>query len=237
MAYDALVIAAHPDDAEAQMGGTLVKLARRGGRILLVDLTTGEPNEFGAAGVRAGQAAEAAHVLGVDRLTLDHADRLLVDGIDLRLEVARLIMEHRPRWVYGTGDACVHPDHAAAAATTRAAVFLARLGQWERVAGGERLADLEPWAVDRLFFPHCKMEPAWAEIAFAVDVSDVYEVKLRALAAYGAMFDAPDGGVPLHEAEDAHFGRMLGVAYAEPFRAASPLLLADPTVILPGAHA
>src|SRR5579859_1512402 len=135
MSYDALVIAAHPDDAESQMGGTLALLSDAGQRVLLVDLTAGEPTEFAEPGVRARQAEEAARILGVDRLTLPGQDRLLMDTLDVRLEVARLIREHRPRWVYGTADACVHPDHAAAAAITRAAVFLARLGQWERVPG------------------------------------------------------------------------------------------------------
>jgi hypothetical protein len=46
MSYDALVITAHPDDAETQMGGSLAKLADRGQRILLVDLTQGEPSDF-----------------------------------------------------------------------------------------------------------------------------------------------------------------------------------------------
>jgi LmbE family N-acetylglucosaminyl deacetylase len=58
MKYDALVIAAHPDDAETQMGGTLARLTDRGQRILLVDLTHGEPAEFAECGVRAQQAAE-----------------------------------------------------------------------------------------------------------------------------------------------------------------------------------
>ena len=48
--YDTLVIAAHPDDAETQMGGTLAKLADQGQRILLVDLTDGEPTEFAEPG-------------------------------------------------------------------------------------------------------------------------------------------------------------------------------------------
>jgi LmbE family N-acetylglucosaminyl deacetylase len=236
-AYDALVIAAHPDDAEVQMGGTLAKLARRGQRILLVDLTDGEPTEFAEAGVRARQADEAARALGVERLTLPHRDRLLTDEPGIRLEVARLIREHRPRWVYGTGDACVHPDHAAAAAITRAAVFLSRLGQWDRVEGAEPLAKQAPWAVERLFFPHCKMEPAWSEIAFAVDVSAVYDLKREALAAYGSIFKPEDDRLlTFYEAEDAYFGRLLGVAYAEPFRSASPVLLDDPTVILPAVH-
>lgn len=237
MTFDALVIAAHPDDAEAQMGGTLRLLADRGHRILLVDLTDGEPTEFAEPGVRARQAAEAARILGVERTCLGLQDRLLTDTRAARLAVARLIRLHRPRWVYGTGEACVHPDHAAAVGLTRAAVFLARLGQWERVPEGESLADQEPWIVERLFFPHCKMEPAWSEFAFAVDVSAVYEQKRLALAAYGSIFQAEgDRLLSLYEAEDQYYGRMLGVAYAEIFRSASPLLISDPTIFCPGLH-
>ncbi|MCC6791568.1 MAG: PIG-L family deacetylase [Thermomicrobiales bacterium] len=232
MAYDALVIAPHPDDAETQMGGTIAKLADRGQRILLVDLTDGEPTEFAEPGVRAKQAAAAARILGVERITLGEQDRLLSDTPELRLELAGLIREHRPRWVYGIGEASVHPDHVAAVGLTRAAVFLARLGQWDRVPGGDRLADQEPWAVDRIFFPHCKMEPAWSDFAFAVDVSGVYERKRQALSAYRSIFlETGDQLLALYEAEDQFYGRMLGVAYAEIFRSAAPLLVEDPTVI------
>lgn len=65
MSFDALVIAAHPDDAETQMGGTLAKLTDAGLRILLIDLTEGEPTEFAARGVRARQASEAVRILDV----------------------------------------------------------------------------------------------------------------------------------------------------------------------------
>ena len=237
MTYDALVIAAHPDDAEVQMGGTLAKLADRGRRILLVDLTDGEPAEFAERGVRAKQARAAAAVLGVDRLTLAFPDRLLEDSRESRLAVARLIREHRPRWVYGTGEACIHPDHAAAVTITRAAVFLARLGQWERVPGGEDLAGQEPWAVDRLFFPHCKMEPPWSDFAFAVDVSAVYERKRQALACYGSIFmPADDRLLALYEAEDRYYGSLCGVAHAEVFRSAAPLLIDDPEAFAPALH-
>jgi LmbE family N-acetylglucosaminyl deacetylase len=235
MPYDTLVIAPHPDDAETQMGGTLAKLSDAGQRILIADVTDGEPTEFSAPGLRAEQAAEAARILGVDRINLGVRDRFLADTTALRLQLAGLIREHRPRWVYGHGEACVHPDHDAAEGLTRAAVFLARLGQWERVAGGEALAAQAPWAVDRLFFPHCKMEPPWAEFAFAVDVSTVYDRKRAALAAYASIFRAEgDRLLALYEAEDQFYGRILGVAYAEIFRSASPLLVTDPTVFGPG---
>ncbi len=237
MGYDALVIAAHPDDAETQMGGTLARLSDAGQRILLVDLTDGEPTELALSGTRAKQAQEAARILGVERVTLRHQDRLLADTMDVRLEVALLIREHRPRWVYGTGEACVHPDHAAAATITRAAVFLARLGQWDRVPQGEALSGQEPWIVDRLFFPHCKMEPPWGEFAFAVDVSSVYERKRQALAAYGSIFRAEgDRLLALYEAEDQYYGRMLGVEYAEIYRSASPLLVDSPVVFRATIH-
>jgi N-acetylglucosamine malate deacetylase 1 len=237
VSYDALVITAHPDDAETQMGGTLAKLADHGQRILLVDLTEGEPSDFASPGERARQAAEAARILGVERLTLRHQDRFLMDDLQLRLEVAALIREHQPRGVYAIGEACVHPDHVAAAGIARAAVFLARLDRWDQVPGAERLAGQARWAVDRLFFPHCKMEGAWSEFAFAVDVSDVYERKRMALAAYTSIFEQQgDRLLALYEAEDQYAGRLLGVAYAEIFRSASPILLADPSVILPGVH-
>lgn len=234
MNYDAVVISAHPDDAESQMGGTLAKLSDKGQKILLLDLSEGEPTEFAEAGIRARQADEAARILGVARRSLDLRDRFITDTLPTRLRLARLIREYRPRWVYTTGEACVHPDHAAVVGLARAAIFLARLGQWERVPGGEMLASQEPWIVERLFFPHCKMEPPWTDFAFAVDVSAVYERKRRALAAYQSIFrEHDDHLLTLYEAEDRYYGRLLGVTYAEIFRSAAPLLVEDPTVFTP----
>ena len=51
--YDALVIAAHPDDAEVQMGGTVAKLADRGMRVLFIDLCTGEPADYAVVDIDA----------------------------------------------------------------------------------------------------------------------------------------------------------------------------------------
>lgn len=56
----------------------------------------------------------------------------------------------------------------------------------------------------------------------------------RLQAAYTSIFQ-PEGD-RLPEAEDQCFGRLQGVAYAEVFRSASPILLADPTVIQPALH-
>ncbi len=236
-AYEVMVIAAHPDDAEVQMGGTIAKLSRKGHRVLIVDLCDGEPSDYAEPGVRREQAMRAAQILGADRVILDLQDRLIRDEIETRLRVAHLIRQHRPRWVFGTAEACVHPDHAAVEPIVTAAVFYARLQHWERVPGGEMLADTEPWAIDRLFFPHCKMEPTWGDFDFAVDVSDVYALKQEALAQYRSIFKAQgDTLLSLYEAEDLHMGRLIGVRYAEIFKSRGPLVVEDPTVFLPIPH-
>ena len=119
-----------------------------------------------------------------------------------------------------------------------ASVFYARLKNWDRVPGGESLAGTEPWEIQRLFYPHCKMEPAWGDFAFAVNVSETYVLKKQALAEYKSLFqvEAGDQLLELYEAEDAHMGRLFGVAYAEVFKSQSPLLVPDPTVFLPALH-
>ena len=104
---------------------------------------------------------------------------------------------------------------------------------------GELLAETEPWIIDRLFFPHCKMEPAWGrDFAFAVDVSATYARKKQALAEYRSIFTVETGDqlLELYEAEDMHAGRLFGVAYAEMFKTHSPLLVDDLTVFKPGLH-
>jgi N-acetylglucosamine malate deacetylase 1 len=238
MPYDFLVIAAHPDDAEVQMGGTIAKLTQLGHRALIVDLCDGEPADYAPPGTRREQANRAAKILGADRVFLDRQDRFIVDDIPTRLAIARLIREHQPKMVFGTTGACIHPDHAAMDPLVKAAVFYARLKNWDRVPGGEMLADTEPWEIERLFFPHCKMEPSWGEFAFAVDVSSTYALKKKALTGYSSIFNIEKGDelLELYEAEDAHMGRLFGLVYAEVFKSHSPLIVADPTVFLPGIH-
>ncbi len=235
---DFLIIAAHPDDAEVQMGGTIAKLTRTGLHGLIVDLCNGEPSDYALPGVRREQAMRAAKILGVERIILDQQDRFITDTIPARLTLARFIRQYRPRMVFATTDACVHPDHAAIEALASAAVFYARLKNWDRVPGGESLANTEPWEIQRLFYPHCKMEPAWGDFGFAVDVSETYALKKQALAEYKALFQVDQGDqlLELYEAEDAHMGRLFGLAYAEVFKSATPLLVHDPTVFLPAIH-
>jgi N-acetylglucosamine malate deacetylase 1 len=126
------------------MGGTSVKLARKGLSVLFVDLCEGEPTRHAARGERHAQAAKAADILGVERATLTLQDRLIRDTVEARLEIARLIRQHRPRLVFTTAGAGVHPDHKAVTEIVTHGVFYARLPKWDEIAGGECLKGTEP---------------------------------------------------------------------------------------------
>ena len=229
--FDVLAFGAHPDDVEVAMGGTIAKLSDKGLTTLFVDLCDGEPTRYASRGTRQLQAAEAARVLGVTRLTLEFRDRLIRDTLEARLAVAHLIRVHRPRYVFTTKGSGVHPDHQTATEIVLNGVFYARLPKWDEVPEvGAALEGTEPHEIHRVFFARCRMEPAWTSFDFAVDISDTFERKEAAIAAYGSVFQGDQARlVKRYAAEDQYYGSLLGVPYAEPFQSRSPLLVGDPT--------
>jgi LmbE family N-acetylglucosaminyl deacetylase len=229
--FDVLAFAAHPDDLEVVMGGTTALLVRRRLSVLFVDLCVGEPARHASHGVRHAQADQAAAILGVHRQTLTFPDRMIRDSIDARLAVARLIRQHRPRLVFTTAGSGIHPDHAAATDIVVNGVFYARLPKWHEIPGGNVLDGTEPHEIDRLFFGHCRMELPWNGFDFAVDVSDVYAQKMSAVTAYESVFSGDQATlVDKYSAEDRYVGSLVGVQYAEAFKARSPLLVESPDI-------
>ena len=128
---------------KAVIGGTIVKLVRKGLSVLSVDLCEVEPARHAARGERHAQAMKAAEILGVERTTLTLQDRLITDTVEARLQVARLLREHRPSMVFTTPGAGVHPAHKAVTDIVSHGVFYARLPKWNEVAGGEQLQGTE----------------------------------------------------------------------------------------------
>jgi LmbE family N-acetylglucosaminyl deacetylase len=229
--YDVMAFGAHPDDLEVVMGGTAAKLARAGRSILFVDLCEGEPARHASRGARHDQAVKAADILGVERTVLTLQDRLIQDTVEARIEVARLLRTFKPRTVFTTQGSGVHPDHRAVTDIVVHGAFYARLPKWEEVAAGERLRDLEPHEIERLFFGHCRMEPPWSGFDFAVDVTATYDQKMAAVRAYEAVFSGDQATLlDKYSAEDRYVGSLVGVPYAEAFKARSPLLVESPDV-------
>ncbi len=127
---DILALAAHRDDVEQTCGGTLLKMAQRGYRAGILDLTQGEMGTRGSAEGRAREAADAAKILCISwRQALDIPDGRVENTWENRLKVARVLREQRPRVVilpYWKGR---HPDHYTASILGYEACFLAGLAK------------------------------------------------------------------------------------------------------------
>src|ERR1035441_1116271 len=114
---DILAIAAHRDDVEQTCGGTLLKMAERGRRTAILDLTQGEMGTRGSVDDRAREADEAARILKVSwRRALDIPDGRVENTFGNRIKVASGIRELRPRVLILPYWQARHPDHASASA-------------------------------------------------------------------------------------------------------------------------
>ncbi len=110
----ALVIGAHPDDAELMVGGIIALLVGHGVRVTVAVFTTSA--EVPSAAPRRKQAAhEAARILGHDLLWIDEGKYdHVIDIPEPRCvgSIDRLLREHRPDVVLSHGTHDSHCDHA-----------------------------------------------------------------------------------------------------------------------------
>lgn len=222
---DILAVFAHPDDAELLCGGALIKAARAGKRVGVLDLTRGEAGSAGTPELRAEEAAAAAEVMGLAvRRNAALPDARLSNDHGARVTVANIIREHRPRvlvthWTVGR-----HPDHRVAANIAYDAAFLAGLKNFGRESGATAPAHRPTTVVYATAFRGDAEPPS-----FVVDVSETMDAKIEAIACYGSQFAGkkragevlPGGDRPLADQIRAHAARSgarIGAAYGEPFR-------------------
>src|SRR5262245_35818287 len=150
----AMVIVAHPDDAEFACAGTIAAWAREGWDIYLVvctDAAGGGPDDATDVGpaarrqittTRRAEQRAAAEVLGLrDVIFLDYPDGQLQPTIELRRELVRLLRRYRPTrvicqspersWRPQMFIGRHHPDHLAAGQATLAAIYPASQNPWD----------------------------------------------------------------------------------------------------------
>lgn len=241
---DILAVAAHRDDVEQTCGGTLLKMAQRGYRTGILDLTRGEMGTRGTAEDRAREATEAAKILSVSwRQALDIPDGRVENTWENRVKVAGVLRETRPRVLilpYWQGR---HPDHYTASVLGYEACFLAGLAKLEissleregRQGAGGSLPAHRPFKIvyATLYYD---VRPT-----FVVDISEQFEDRFRSLMAYKSQFtdqQAGSGIFPLQaeirsriEAMARFYGMLGGVTYAEPFLQKEVGLVDDLTTI------
>lgn len=220
----ALVLFAHPDDAEFFCGGTVARWTREGCRVDYVCITDGSAgsNDPGTTReqmreVREREMRDAAEILGVASVTfLGEQDGFLEVTPETRRKVTREVRRLRPEvivapdpsrlWV-GTGYVN-HRDHKVAGELALCAVMP---DAPTRVMFQDLEAEeLEPYEVPNLYL-------SGDDADTFVDITETLPIKLKALAAHVSQL-GPDARDRVTE-RARELGARAGVEHAEGFRA------------------
>lgn len=238
---DFLAFGAHPDDIELGCAGTLIKLAQQGYRTAAVTLTHGEAGTRGTPEIRRKEFAEAAQLLHVSvHRQLDMPDGAIEETYENKLKLVRTIRELRPRLVATVHWETRHPDHIHASNLAREAAMIAGLKNLPKGKNERESGELgEPWRPLRvLYFPERYEVPP----SFIVDISAVFEQKMRAIRAHESQFHGPNMAkfgaeqtvltkpefLEFIETKNRCWGAMIGAKYGEAFVVREPVRLDDP---------
>jgi len=227
---DVVAIGPHPDDVEMAMGGTIGGLVRRGYKVVVIDLTDGEPTPHGTPALRRREARKSAEILGVGRITLDLPNRKLFDTVEGREALAGVLRRLKPWLMFAPYPRDAHPDHWAGSVLSMAGRFYGKLTK-TKMPG-------TPWMVGRVLFHFGTQLRQAPEPALIVDVGEDHRTKIKALAAYRSQFHASGRWKGMQEAMEIRgrfYGNLIGVRYGEPFYVWEPLGIEDPgALVIPG---
>ena len=224
MKLDILVLAAHPDDAELGCGGTIASHVAMGHKVGVVDFTRGELGTRGTPEIRSAEAAASAKILGLSaRVNLGLKDGFFANTAEERLLVVREIRKFRPRIVLANAIADRHPDHPRASELAFEACFSAGLVKIQTVDEEGNLQ--EPWRPEAVYH---YIQSEFVAPDLIVDVSDYWDVKMRAIQAFTSQFYNPESSEPETyissqdflrklEARAVDLGHSIGVKYGEGF--------------------
>jgi bacillithiol biosynthesis deacetylase BshB1 len=240
---DVLAIAAHPDDVELSCAGTLLMAKQHGKRIGIVDLTRGELSTRGTPELRARETDESTRILGLDvRRNLGMPDGNIELSRTNLEKLITVIRELRPTVILCPHKEERHPDHEAASELTHRAFFYGGLAKTETSFEGNAQAPHRPLLLLQY------MQTYTFQPTIILDVSPVFEQRMKAVEAYQSQFARPknvssrvgteheldsDRGPQTFltqtnffdwiRARASAYGMIIGAEYGEPFWSHEPL--------------
>ena len=222
----AMVVVAHPDDAEWGCAGTVAKWCAEGWEVVYVLCTDGskgsedpEMTSGRLVEIRKQEQLNAGKVLGLkDIVFLGYEDSMLEPTLELRRDIAREIRRHRPdvlicmnpvRSVDGEGY-LGHPDHFASGEAALSAVFPSSR---DRLTFTELLREgLEPHKVKEVWM----MFHGDTADNF-VDVSAYMDTAVDALKQHQTQVSEEDAEVGMRQWRNST-GQKVGFEFAEAFK-------------------
>ncbi|WP_018126226.1 bacillithiol biosynthesis deacetylase BshB1 [Balneola vulgaris] len=221
MKLDVLVFAAHPDDAELNIGGTISSLSSEGKKVGVVDLTQGEMGTRGSVEIRAKEAAKASEILGLSyRKNLNLGDSILENTRTNQLKVIEVVRETQPEVCLIGAPFDRHPDHIKATNLLIDSLFYSGLKNIET-------SSQSPWRPSHILH---YMQDRPIEYDFIYDISGFWQQKKESILAFATQFNVHnEGDEPATyissedyfkqvEARARYFGHLGGFEYGEPFK-------------------
>jgi LmbE family N-acetylglucosaminyl deacetylase len=223
----ALVIVAHPDDADFGVAATLARWIRQGTVARLVCCTSGDAgaddprtDPLELARRREAEQRAAAAVVGYESVDFLHRpDGALDNDLALREQLVRIIREFKPDAVLSMDPTVIihergfvqHVDHRMAGLAAVDAVYPASRNA---MAFPHLVIDegLEPHTVTHLYLFFTDRPNTW------IDVTDTLETKLAALREHVSQLRQPEELEGMLRGWSAESGKEIGVAAAEGFR-------------------
>ena len=223
MNLDVMVFAAHPDDAELAIGGTIARYTNSGFRVGIIDLTQGEMGTRGNAEIRQKEAFKAAKILKTSL-----RENLLIPDGDIEIskgnirKVVVLMRRYKPKIVFAPFFNDRHPDHISASNLIKRAMFVSGL---EKVKTFDKEIVQQAYRPAKLFY---YMQTYTFEPSFIVDISDFFETKMESVWAYSTQFHDPESNEPetfisspefidYIAARAKFYGFQIGKKFGEPF--------------------
>ncbi|MCB0537650.1 MAG: bacillithiol biosynthesis deacetylase BshB1 [Bacteroidetes bacterium] len=223
MKLDILAIGAHPDDIELACSGTLLKHAKMGKKVGVLDLTKGQLGTRGTPEQRLQEANDAAKILKLAvRENLQMEDGYFVNDADHQKKIITAIRKYRPDVLLINAPDDRHPDHGKAAQLAKDAAFYAGLRKIETTFQG---VEQKAWRPKNVYH---YIQAKYLKPDFVVDISEEQEEKMKAILAYKSQFYNPNSNEPdtfissnaflqFVEARGREMGQICKVAYAEGF--------------------
>ncbi len=223
---DLLVVAAHPDDAELAIGGSILLAKEQGLKVGIVDCTRGELSSRGDLQTRAIETQNASELMGLDfRENLGLSDGDLNDTKEAREKLVDCIRRTKPHMVLAPWKEDLHPDHAGAGKLLERAFYLSGIGKF---AAGQ--APSRPVQMG-FYMCHTDFPPS-----AIVDVSAHWDRKVEVVRAYQSQFhqqgkDGPKTKISSPdflqaiEGRARHYGLLAGAKFGEPIIWQAPIQL------------
>lgn len=226
MNIDVLVFAAHPDDAELNIGGTIASLVKQGKRVGIIDLTQGEMGTRGNIQTRKEEAKSASRILGIDyRSNLNLGDSLLYNSRENQIKIVQEVRKLTPSICITGAQHDRHPDHGKATKLVLDAIFYSGLAKIETL--NEDGSGQQSWRPSHILH-YMHDQPFVPD--FIVNISSYWETKKKAIQAYKTQFNVEKPGkeaetyisTPVFfkqlEARARYFGHLGGFDFGEPFQ-------------------